>query len=138
MEASVSEAVTRFEKEHMGRGPLETKTYIVGDMVIVRLQGVLSKAEHRLIKAESNGRGRDLVKQMKTELIENNRGELESVIKAIVKRRIRSLHTDISTETGERIIMLILDKAPHYETPPHFDTPWGPQPATGDTESAGH
>ena len=38
IEAEISEAIIKFEKEYMGRGPLETKTYIVDDLVLVRVQ----------------------------------------------------------------------------------------------------
>lgn len=110
IEATISDAVTKFEKEFMGRGPLETKTYIIDDMVVVRLRGVLTKAEHRLIRAEKNERGRDLIKQVRMELLENNRPELENILKGITRRRVRSLHTDISTSSGERIILLVLDR----------------------------
>lgn len=110
IEAEISDAIIRFEKEFMGRGPLETKTYIIDDMVITRLRGVLTKAETKLLKSEHKAKGRDLIKQLRIELIESGRPLLEAVIKNITKRKIRSLHTDISTITGEKIIMFILDK----------------------------
>ncbi len=110
MEADISAAITRFEKEFMGRGPLETKTYILDDMVITRLTGILSKAELKLVLSDRNVRGRELIKQVRSELIENNRGILEAVIKNITKRKVKSLHTDISTTNGEKIIIFILDK----------------------------
>lgn len=112
IEAEVSEAVTRFEKEHMGRGPLETRTYLVEDMIIVRLKGILTKAEHQLAKIERDSRGRDLIKQVRKELIETGRPALESAVRSITRRKIRSLHADISTVTGEKIIVFTLDKAP--------------------------
>jgi uncharacterized protein YbcI len=112
MEAAISEAINRFEKEYMGRGPLETRTYIVNDMVIIRLKGILTRAEIRLVKSDRNPRGRDLIKQVRCELIENARPLLEVELKKITKRKIRSLHTDISTTTGEKIIVFILDKPP--------------------------
>jgi uncharacterized protein YbcI len=111
-EAEISEAVTRFEKEYMGRGPLETRTYIIDDMVIVRLKGVLTKAEYRLVKSERNTKARDLIKQVRVELLENGRPLLEDIIKGILRRKVRSLHTDISTMTGERFIVFTLDKKP--------------------------
>ena len=117
IEATISDAVTKFEKEFMGRGPLETKTYIIDDMVVVRLRGVLTKAEHRLIRAEKNERGRDLIKQVRMELLENNRPELENMLKGITRRRVRSLHTDISTSSGERIILLVLDRPIEFASP---------------------
>lgn len=112
MEASISDAVTHFEKEYMGRGPLETKTYIVDDMVIVRLKGVLTKAELTLVKGGQGARGRELIKQVRIELVENARAILETAVRSIAKRRIRSLHTDLSTTTGEKVIIFILERPP--------------------------
>jgi len=43
VEAQISEAIIKFEKEYMGRGPMEAKTYIIKDMVFVRLKGVLNQ-----------------------------------------------------------------------------------------------
>jgi uncharacterized protein YbcI len=114
LEALISEAVTRFEKEHMGRGPLETRTYLLDDMVIVRLKGILTKAEHQLVRSDRTTRGRDLIKQVRGELIETGRPLLETAIRAVVKRRVVSLHNDISTVTGERIIILVLDRPAEY------------------------
>ncbi|MBN2036048.1 MAG: DUF2294 domain-containing protein [Chitinispirillaceae bacterium] len=114
LEAAISEAMIRFEKEHMGHGPLETKTYLIDDMVIVRLKGVLTRAEHALVKSDRSDRARELIKQVRVELIENGRRYLDTIIKDLVRRRIHSLHTDISTETGERFIILTLDRPPEY------------------------
>ena len=114
LESEISEAIARFEKDHMGRGPLETKTYIIDDMVIVRLKGVLTKAEHALVKSDRSVRARELIKQVRIELIENGRPILEEMIRGITKRKVRSLHTDVSTETGERLIVFSLDKAPEF------------------------
>lgn len=114
IEAEVCRAVTLFEKEHMGRGPLETRAYIVDNMIIVRLQGILTKAEYRLVKSDRHSRGRELIKQVRIELIETGRPLLEASIKAITRRKIRSLHTDISTVTGEKIILFTLDKPPEF------------------------
>ena len=115
VEAEVSDAITRFEKEHMGRGPLETRTYIIDDMVIVRQKGAMTKAEHSLIKSDRNVRARDLIKQVRIELIENGRPLLEDMIKSVMRRKIKSLHTDLSTVTGEKIIVITLDRTPEFD-----------------------
>ena len=115
LEAEISDAITRFEKEHMGRGPLETRTYLIEDMVIIRQKGALTKAEHALVRSERKSRARELIKQVRIELIENGRPLLEDMIKSILRRKIRSLHTDISTVTGEKVIIITLDKIPEFE-----------------------
>jgi uncharacterized protein YbcI len=112
LEAEISEALTKFEKEYMGRGPLETKTYLIDNILLVRLKGVLTKAEYKLAQSEQNSRGRDFIKQIRVEMIENGRALLEQAVKQITRRKVVSLHTDISTVTGERLMVFILDKAP--------------------------
>jgi uncharacterized protein YbcI len=116
LEAEVSQAVIRFEKEFMGRGPLETKTYIIDDLVIVRLRGVLTPAEIKLAETGDQKRGRYLLKQVRQELLDHGRPILESAVRDILGVEIRSLHTDISTKSGERIIVFSL----------LHKLPWGP------------
>ncbi len=110
IEAEISEAIIKFEKDYMGRGPLETKTFIIDDMVLVRLKGVLTKAEHQLAAPEQVDSGRKLIKQVRIALLEKGRPLLESVIESITERKVKSLHTDISTITGERIILFTMDE----------------------------
>ena len=109
LEAEISDAVIKFEKEFMGRGPLSAKTYIFDDLVLVRLQGVLTPAEYQLVRTSDLARGRDLIKQVRVELIEKGRPLLDAVINSLTGRKVKSLHTDISTTTGERIILFTLD-----------------------------
>lgn len=115
MEADISDAVTRFEKEYMGRGPLETKTYIIDDMVITRLRGVLTKAEIKLIKSERRSKGKDLIKQVRIELLESGRAILEAAVRSITKIKVRALHTDISTKISEEVIIFVLDKPVEFD-----------------------
>jgi uncharacterized protein YbcI len=115
LEAEIGEVITRFEKEYMGRGPTETATYLVDDMVIVRLQGVLTPAEKQLVSGANAVRGTQLVKQMRTELVEGARALLEAVVKGVTRREVVSLHTDISTARGERLLVFVLDGTPDYD-----------------------
>jgi uncharacterized protein YbcI len=113
VEAEISEAIIKFEKEYMGRGPDETKTYLIDDMIVVRLQRVLTPAEQQLAKFEDQANGRTLIKQVRRELIEKARPLLAAMVLDITGRKVHSLHTDISTTTGERIIVFTLDRAIH-------------------------
>lgn len=107
IEAQISGAIIRFEKEYMGRGPMETKAYIIKDMVLVRLKGVLTSAEEQLTKSAE---GADLIKKTRMQLLEGARALLENMVSDITGCQIRSLHTDISTKTGERVIIFTLDQ----------------------------
>jgi len=109
LEADISEALIKFEKEYMGRGPEQTKTFIIGDMIVVRLQRVLTPAEQQLAGASDEMKGRTLIKQVRTELLEKARPLLEQIILDLTGRTVKSLHTDISTATGERVIIFTLE-----------------------------
>lgn len=108
LEAEISDSIVRFELDYMGRGPEEARTYILEDLVIVRLRGVLTPAERRLAGADGTPRDRSLVKEMRRELIEKARPLLETIIEDVTGQAVRSLHTDISTRIGERIIVFSL------------------------------
>lgn len=112
LESEISQAIIRFEKEFMGRGPLEAKTYLIDDLVLVRLKNVLTPAELKLAEAEERHQGRELIKQTRHKLLEHGRPLLEAVIRDILGVGVRSLHTDISTKTGERIIVFTLEGRP--------------------------
>ncbi len=113
IENEISQAIITFEREYMGRGPEETKTYIFDDIVLIRLRGVLTPAEKQLANTSDN-KGRGLIKQVRQELIEKARPLLESIITDILHCGIRSLHTDISTTIGERVIIFTLAKTPFF------------------------
>jgi uncharacterized protein YbcI len=98
----------------MGRGPLKAKTYLIDDMALVRLTNVLTPAELKLATSQSNERGRNLIKTMRQELIEQGRPLLDTVIKDILGIEVLSLHTDISSKTGERIIVFTLASNPEF------------------------
>ena len=115
LEAEISQAVIHFKKEYMGRGPLSVRTYLIGDLALVRLQGVLTAAEQKLAQVEERSRGRDLIKQMRLELLEHARPILEAVVRDILGVGVISLHTDISTRTGESVILFTLDGKPDFD-----------------------
>lgn len=117
LEAEISEAIISFEKEYMGRGPTETRSYIIEDLILVRLKGVLTPAEHKLAETASDPRGRSLIKDVRLELVEQGRALLETKLAAIVNAKVISLHTDISTRTGERIIVFSMSDIITYRSP---------------------
>lgn len=107
IEAEISDAIVKFEVEHMGRGPKEVRSFIIDDMVLVRLKGVLTQAEQQLAKSPD---GVDLIKMMRTTLIRNAKPILFQVIGGITGVEPVSLYTDISAARGERVIVFTLDR----------------------------
>jgi uncharacterized protein YbcI len=111
-EAAVCEGITRFEQEYMGRGPKAIHAHLIGDLLVVRLQGVLTAAEKQLVKALPAEKGRDLLKQVRAHLIETARPLLEAMIQEITGVKPLSVHHDISTVTGEEIVVFTLAESP--------------------------
>ena len=112
IEAAICEAINRFEQEYMGRGPKDIHAHLFGDCLVVRLHGALTAAEQQLVKSLPASKGRDLVKEVRTHLIETARPVMEAMIEEITGVKVVSLHHDISTTTGEKIVLFTLAESP--------------------------
>jgi uncharacterized protein YbcI len=113
IEAAVCDGVTRFEQEYMGRGPKDIRAHLLGDLLVVRLQGVLTAAEQHLVRTLPPEKGRDLLKQVRTQLIEIARPVLTAAVAEATGVGVVSLHHDISTVTGEELLIFTLHMPPH-------------------------
>lgn len=107
MEDEITKALVRWEREYLGRGPTEAKADLLRNMVIVTLKGVLSQAEYHLAQSDE---GMVLIKKLRQQLVEQGRPQLEQIIYETTGLRVISLHTDISTKTGERIFIFVLER----------------------------
>jgi len=114
LEASICEGISRFEQDYMGRGPKSIHTHVLGDLLVVRLEGVLTAAEQHLVKSLPTDKGRGLLKQVRTHLVETARPVLEAMVQEITGVKVLSLHHDISTATGEEVVLFTLVKSPVY------------------------
>jgi len=112
IESAVCEGIARFEQEYMGRGPKDIRAHLLGDLLVVRLQGVLTAAEAHLVKSLPSEKGRDLLKQVRTHLIETARPLLEATVHEITGMKTLSLHHDVSTLTGEEVLLFTLVESP--------------------------
>jgi uncharacterized protein YbcI len=108
IEAAICLGMSRFEQEYMGRGPKDIHAHLVDDLVVVRLQGVLTAAEQHLVKSLPAEKGRDLLKQVRTHLLETARPLMEAMVREITGVKVISLHHDISTVTGEEVVIFTL------------------------------
>ena len=117
LEAAICEGVSRFEQDYMGRGPKNIHTHLLGDLLVVRLQGVLTAAEQQLVKSLPAEKGRDLLKQVRTHLVETARPVLEAMVQEVTGVKVLSLHHDISTVTGEEVVLFTLAEAPDFREP---------------------
>jgi uncharacterized protein YbcI len=113
IESAICEGITRFEQEYMGRGPKDIRAHLIDDLVVVRLQGVLTAAEQHLVKSLPAEKGRDLLKQVRTHLIETARPLMEAMVREITGMNVTSLHHDVSTVTGEEVVVFTLADSPN-------------------------
>ncbi len=112
LESAVCLGMTRFEQEFMGRGPQDVQAHLLNDLLIVRMKRVMTVAEQNLVEATPEGKGRDLVKSVRTQMMESARKQIDSMIQIITGVTVRSLHHDISTHTGEKVVIFTLSEAP--------------------------
>jgi uncharacterized protein YbcI len=114
IEAAICNGITQFDQDYKRRGPKQISAHLIGDLLLVRLQGVLTTAEHQLVKTLPSEKGRDLLKQVRTQLIETARPVLEKLVLEITGVKIVSLHHDISVMTGEEVILFTLAQSPLF------------------------
>jgi uncharacterized protein YbcI len=114
IESAICTGMAQFEQEYMGRGPKDIRAHLIGDLLVIRLQGVLTAAEQHLVMTLPVEKGRDLLKQVRTQLIEIARPALETLVQDITGIKPRSLHHDISTITGEEMVIFTLSETPQF------------------------
>jgi len=114
IETGICDGIVHFEQNYMGRGPKEIHAHLINNLVLVRLQGVLTAAEQQLAKSLPADKGRDLLKQVRTHLLETSRSVMETMVEKITGINVISLHHDISTVTGEEVVLFTLAQPPVF------------------------
>ncbi|HAY84906.1 MAG TPA: hypothetical protein DCY42_08295 [Chloroflexi bacterium] len=107
LEAAFTKAIVKFEKDYLGRGPLDARTYLINDMVLVRLRGVLTPAEEKLSETKE---GKTLVKNARQQLFETSRPILEVFVQDILETELIDIFSDVSADSGERVIVLTVKR----------------------------
>jgi uncharacterized protein YbcI len=118
IEAAMCDGIRRFELDCLGRGPEDAHAHLIGDLLILRLFGVLTVAERQLVTALDLKKGRELVKQVRTQLIETSRPIIEALVEEVTGVQMISLHHDLSTTTGEECFLFTLTAAPGFREVP--------------------
>jgi CheY-like chemotaxis protein len=113
-EAAICEGIIRFQEDYLGWRAEQIRVHLIKDLLVVRLQGVLTVAERQLVKSVSQEKGRDLIKQTREQLLELARPMLESMVHEVVGVKVLSMHHDISTVTGEEVVLFSLTEAPQF------------------------
>jgi uncharacterized protein YbcI len=114
IEAAICAGVNRIEQDYLGRGPKQIQAHLIGDLLIVRLRGVLTISEQQLVKTTPSEKGRDLLKQVRTQLMETARPMFEALVFETTGVNMFSLHHDICTITGDEIVIFTLQESPLF------------------------
>ena len=114
IEAAIREEISRFEQDYMGRGPKDIHVHLLDDLLLIRLRGVLATAEQHLVKSLPAENGRDLLKRVWSHLIETTRPVMEAMVEKVTGVKVVTMHHDISTVTGEEVILFTLAKSPDF------------------------
>ena len=112
IETAISEEISRFEQDYIGRGPKDIQVHLFEDLLLIRLRGVLAAAEQHLVKSLPAENGRDLLKRVWSHLIETTRPVMEAMVEKVTGVKVVTMHHDISTITGEEVILFTLAKSP--------------------------
>src|SRR4029077_12749455 len=113
-EAAVCDGIVRFQEEFMGKKSEQIRTHFIKDLLLVRIHGVLTLAERQLSKSSSPENGRNLIKQARKQLVELARPMLESLVHEVSGAKVLSMHHDVSTVTGEEVILFSLVETPRF------------------------
>lgn len=135
IEAAICERIGNLQQEYLGRGPKEIRAHLLGDLLVVRLKGVLTASEVQLTKTNPAENGRSLIKSLRSQLVEMARPRLDAIVEEATSVKAVSLHHDISTLTGEEVMVFTLSNAPTVRPIKKAIRPWrnpgqeGPSPA---------
>ena len=114
IEAAISEEISRFEQDYIGRGPKDIQVHLLDDLLLIRLRGVLAAAEQHLVKSLPSENGRDLLKRVRSHLIETTRPVMEAMVEKVTGVKVVTMHHDISTTTGEEVVLFTLARSPDF------------------------
>lgn len=114
-EAAICDGVVRFQEEYLGWRSQQIYAHFNKDLLLVRILGVLTLAERQLSKSLTPDKGRDLIKQSRKQLLELARPMLESLVHEVAAVKVLSMHHDISTVTGEEVVIFSLTESPRFE-----------------------
>jgi len=112
IEAAIGEEISRFEQDYMGQGPKDILVHLIDDLLLIRLRGVLSAAEQQVAKTTPAENGRDLLKRLRSQLIETTRPVMQAMVEKVTGVKVVTMHHDISTEIGEEVILFTLARSP--------------------------
>ena len=112
IESAISEGMGRFQQEYMGRGPRDVRVHLLGDLLVVRLKGVLTAAEQHLVVKLPCEKGKGLLKQVRSHLMDLARPNVTAMVEGITNVKVLCVFHDICTDSGDEMVVFSLQEAP--------------------------
>lgn len=103
---AISNAIVGLYRQHYGKGPTRSKTYIVDDIVLCVLQGGIVPVERTLVEA---GRD-DLVQAMRRSFQEAKRRDFVAAVEQLTGRRVVAFLSQFSPESDVSIEFFTLER----------------------------
>lgn len=107
IEAEIGNAVARFHREQQGRGPVELRAFVLGDLVLVRSTGIFTPTEARLAASDE---GRKLIASARRELRTITHQEIEAEVARITGCKVRTSFYDLAVEAAEQVEVYVLEE----------------------------
>ena len=104
LEAELASATVKFHREQQGRGPVDVRAHLMGDLVLVRSRGIFTPTEAHL---SASVEGRRLIKSARVELRSINHGEIEAIVSDIVGSPVVRSYYDLDVEAAEQVEVYI-------------------------------
>ena len=112
LEAAVSRAITRFEREFRGRGPRQVRARLAGAELRVDLSGTMTAFERRCADVLDAAQGHRVLSELNRQLVEAARPALEAVIRDLTGRAVVAIEYEIDTARDEETLVFLLDAPP--------------------------
>jgi uncharacterized protein YbcI len=80
MLADVTNALVRLHRQHYGKGPTRSKSYLLDDVLICVSRDVLTTVERTLVEAGDHGKVRDTRLAFEDAMRERFTGEVERIV----------------------------------------------------------
>jgi uncharacterized protein YbcI len=105
MLAEVTNAIVRLHRQHYGKGPTRSKSYLLDDVLICVMQDVLTPVERTLAAAGDD----DRVRETRLAFADAMRDHFSAQIERIVGRRVLGFTSQVLVTQAVAIEMFVLE-----------------------------
>lgn len=106
--AQISNAFVTMQKEYWGIGPLEAKSYMMDDLLLIVMRGGLTRAERTMLDFGQQDLVRNFRQTFENEMTQNLTGKIEE----LTGRKVLTYQSQILFDPDIVAELFVFDKAP--------------------------